>query len=244
MITQMILITLIVGLGGFIQGFVGFGLVLVIVPLLSMIIDVKIAIPVAGVFSWFISAFLALKMRQGIQWRTVLILVLGTFPGAFIGAYFLKYLPAALILIMLGLLLILTSLYSLSGHQTVIKRDIHLVTMLVGFVSGVLGSGVGASGPPVIAYTSMLPWNSHQIKATLLAFFMLQMIGAMLGFWSKGLLTSEVGFYILIAFPGFVVGAVSGVFCYQLVQRHQINFRRIIHVLLLCLGLLLVVENI
>ncbi len=243
MTAHLILIAVVVGLGGFMQGFAGFGLVLIVVPLLSTMIDVKMAIPIAGVFSWLVSVPLVLKMHRHVQWQAVGFLVIGAFPGAFIGADLLKHLSASVILMALGLILIMSSLYALSGYQQRLGHNSKWLTCSIGFVSGVLGSGVGASGPPVIAYTSMLPWHSHEIKATLVAFFMLQMIGAMLSFWTKGLLTPEVSFYVLKALPGFVIGVVGGVFIYQLLHRYNMNFRKIIHFILLLMGVMLVAKN-
>lgn len=240
---EVILIASVVGLGGFIQGFSGFGLMLTVVSLLSIMIDVKVAIPVAGVFAWLTSAPLVLKMRHAIRWQSVGILLIGAVPGAFIGAGLLKHLPASVILMSLGMMLIASSLYTLSSHHTVIRDNNTPLTLSVGLCSGVLGSGVGASGPPVIAYTSMLPWSSHEIKATLVAFFMLQMIGAMLSFWSKGLLTPEVGFYVLKALPGFIVGIAGGMSLYQLLHRTAVDFRKIIHFFLLLMGIILVVKH-
>lgn len=245
MTTEIILIAVIVGLGGFMQGFAGFGLMLIVVPLLSTLIDVKAAIPVAGVFAWLVSVPLVVKMHRHVQWHIVSLLIAGALPGAFIGAEFLKRLPPAIILTGLGLMVIASSLYALSGYQKQITRHPKPLTASVGFVAGILGSGVGASGPPVIAYTSMMPWKSHEIKATLVAFFMLQMVGAMFSFWTKGLLTPMVGSYVLKALPGFIVGVVGGIGLYQwFVNRHEMNFRRIIHVLLLLMGIMLVIKNV
>jgi uncharacterized membrane protein YfcA len=81
-------------LGTFVQGLTGFGLALVSVPLLSLLLDVKQAVPVAGMFGWLITFPLVYKMRQHVQWRTCLIMVAGSLPGSWLGANLLKLMPA------------------------------------------------------------------------------------------------------------------------------------------------------
>ena len=86
-------------LGTFVQGLTGFGLALISVPLLSLLLDVKLAVPLAGLFGWMITFPLVYKMRHHVQWRTALIMVIGSLPGSWLGASLLKFMPARYILI-------------------------------------------------------------------------------------------------------------------------------------------------
>lgn len=180
---DIILIAAIIALGGFTQGLTGFGLALVSVPLLSLTIDVKMAVPIAGIFGWLVTFPIVWKMRQHVEWKVGTILFLGSLPGSYLGADLLKRLPAEVILISMGVVLIASSLYSMRAAQPLFKKASNGLSVIVGFFSGALGASVGEPGPPAIAYTSMLPWSSHQTKSTLVYFFMLQMMGAIAGFW-------------------------------------------------------------
>ena len=53
--TTIIILSLIIALGAFSQGLTGFGLALVSVPLLSLTIDAKMAVPIAGIFGWLVT---------------------------------------------------------------------------------------------------------------------------------------------------------------------------------------------
>nr|WP_321461929.1 sulfite exporter TauE/SafE family protein [uncultured Cohaesibacter sp.] len=243
MILEIIVVSAIIALGSFTQGLTGFGLALVSVPLLSMALDVKAAVPIAGIFGWLVTFPLVWKMRHNVQWRSGLILFVGSLPGSFLGADLLKRLPAEAILITMGIVLILSSLYSLFSRSPLFKKTSTPVTLGVGFFSGALGASVGEPGPPVIAYSSMQPWNAHEIKSTLVFFFMLQMVGAIAGFWTKGLLDVYVFERVAYAFPAFVVGMSLGMVAYQLLHKYRINYHGIIHSLLLIIGTMLVVKN-
>ena len=238
-----ILIVTIIALGSFIQGLTGFGLALVSVPLLSLCIDVKLAVPIAGIFGWLITFPIVWKMRAHIQWKTALILFIGSLPGSYLGADLLKQLSSQIILVTMGIVLILASLYALFSKKVLFKSTSTPLSLFVGFCSGSLGASVGEPGPPVIAYTSMLPWTNNQTKSTLVCFFMLQMIGAIIGFWSKDLLTYDVLSYVFKAIPLFIIGLTLGMFSYQLLNKYHINYHKIIYSFLLVIGATLILKS-
>lgn len=231
-------------LGTFVQGLTGFGLALVSVPLLSLLLDVKVAVPVAGLFGWLITFPLVYKMRQHVQWRTGLIMVAGSLPGSWLGANLLKLMPARWILVAMGIVLIASSVHSLRKKMAPKGREpSKLLSALAGFFSGTLGASVGEPGPPVIAYSSMQPWTADQVKASLLFFFMLQMVGAIIGFWNKALLTHEVFFLFAWGIPSFLVGLMAGMKAWDLLKAYRINYHGIVHTFLFCIGTFLLVKN-
>lgn len=241
---EYIAVSSVIALGAFTQGLTGFGLALVSVPLLSLVIDVKMAVPVAGVFGWLVTFPAVWKMYQHVQWKTGLILFVGSLPGSFLGADLLKRLPAEVILITMGVVLLASSIYSLRSKMTLFRSTTTPVTVTTGFFSGALGASVGEPGPPVIAYTSMQPWSADQAKSTLSFFFMLTMIGALTGFWHQGLLTTQVVDHIVTALPAFVVGMSIGMACYTQLHKLNINYHQIIHGLLSVIASMLILKNI
>lgn len=231
-------------LGTFIQGLTGFGLALVSVPLLSLLLDVKVAVPVAGLFGWIITFPLVYKMRQHVQWRTSLIMAAGSLPGSWLGANLLKLMPARWVLVAMGLVLIASAIYSLRRKPLAHGgKSSDPVSALAGFCSGTLGASVGEPGPPAIAYTSMQAWSADQIKASLLFFFMLQMIGAIIGFWNKELLTPQVFSLFGWGIPSFIVGLFAGMKAWDLLKARKINYHGIVHTFLLGVGTYLFVKN-
>ena len=231
-------------LGTFVQGLTGFGLALVSVPLLSLLLDVKQAVPVAGLFGWLITFPLVYKMRHHVQWRTCLIMVAGSLPGSWLGANLLKLMPAKWILVAMGVVLIASSIHALRKKKVVAGGEpSRLLSALAGFFSGTLGASVGEPGPPVIAYSSMQPWTADQVKASLLFFFMLQMVGAIIGFWNKDLLTAEVFSLFAWGVPSFLVGLLVGMKAWDLLKAYKINYHGIVHSFLFCIGTFLLVKN-
>ncbi|SFU14770.1 hypothetical protein SAMN05444141_11062 [Pseudovibrio denitrificans] len=240
---EIIVVSAIIALGSFTQGLTGFGLALVSVPLLSLAIDVKAAVPVAGIFGWLVTFPIVWKMRTHVRWKPALLLFLGSLPGSYLGADLLKRLPAEAILITMGVVLVASSIYSFLSREALFKEVSKPITVGTGFFSGALGASVGEPGPPVIAYTSMQPWTADQAKSTLVFFFMLQMVGAITGFWFQGLLTDVVIGHVVKALPAFIIGMSLGMFGYHLLHTYKIDYHKIIHGLLLFIGLMLIVKN-
>ncbi|WP_413701883.1 sulfite exporter TauE/SafE family protein [Psychromonas sp. KJ10-10] len=238
-----IILSLIIALGAFTQGLTGFGLALVSVPLLSLTIDAKMAVPIAGIFGWLVTMPIVWKMRHHVQYRAGLILVAGSIPASFVGAKLLANLPSTYILITMGVVLIVSSIHSMRSTKPLFKKTSTPVTLTAGFCSGVLGASVGEAGPPVIAYTSMQPWTADQAKSTLAFFFMLQMIGAIISFQYEGLITDDVKHYIMWMMPSFIVGMVAGMVGYHLLQKRKINYHHIVHRLLFVIGCVLIIKN-
>ncbi len=239
-----ILISLIIALGAFTQGLTGFGIALVSVPLLSLIIDAKLAIPIAAVFGWLVTFPIVWKMRQHIQYKMGLILFVGSVPASFLGAKLLNTLPSNYILLAMGGVLILSSLYSMKSIEPVFKKISTPFTLGAGFFSGILGSSVGEPGPPVIAFMSMQPLNADQTKSTMVFFFMFQMIGAIASFWNEGLIDDVVISAVIIAIPALIIGSTIGMIAYHYLRKNNVDYHKIIHRLLLFIGCVLIYKNI
>ncbi len=231
-------------LGTFVQGLTGFGLALVSVPLLSLMLDVKVAVPLAGLFGWLVTFPLVHRMRQHVKWKTALLMVIGSLPGSWLGASLLRFMPARYILIAMGLVLVASSLHALRKRGAVLAGELSGVFPVgAGFLSGTLGASVGEPGPPAIAYTSLQPWTSDQVKGTLLCFFMLQMIGAIIGFWSKELLSAHVFSLFAWGVPSFLLGLLGGMKAWDMLKAYRFNYHGVVHGFLLCIGSFILIRQ-
>ncbi len=242
---SLIWVAAVILLGAFIQGLTGFGLALVSVPLLSLMLDVKLAVPVAGIFAWLVTIPLVIRMRAHIKWRIVFAMAIASIPGSLLGANLLKIVPGTYLLIAMGLVLVAASLHALKHKNAEKTGQTSLaVSGFAGFSSGILGASVGEPGPPAIAYLSMQSWTADQVKSTLLAFFMLQMIGALIGFWHKELLTEEAFHLFSWGVPSFIVGLLGGIKAWDWLKTSKINYQHAVHLFLLVIGAFLIVKNV
>lgn len=77
-----LLIGIVFLLAGFIQGMTGFGSALVAIPLLSLFLDIKSAVPLCMLNSLVITSFLALKMRKHLDRKKSFLSAWLPFPGS------------------------------------------------------------------------------------------------------------------------------------------------------------------
>ncbi|MBN4048974.1 sulfite exporter TauE/SafE family protein, partial [bacterium AH-315-N22] len=157
-----LLVSIIFLLAGFIQGVSGFGSALVAIPLLSLVIDIKAAVPLCILNSLVITTYLSLKMRRHLDSEKLLPLCLAAIPGIIVGSTILKQVSSTIIRVSLGIMLITYSLFSLFTKPQ--PRKLHKAwSWIAGFLSGAIGAAFSAGGPPTIIYTTMSDWNKDAI---------------------------------------------------------------------------------
>ncbi len=226
-------------IGGLVQGLTGFGVVLVALPLMGFFIDIKIAIPLILLLGLVINFTLISQLTKHIDHKKWMALFLFSLPGIPIGIYMLKYVDSRYLELLIGCVVIFTSVFSMLSKPS-LKELNKFWPCLAGFISGLLGGSIGATGPPVVIYTSLQPWDKEQIKATMVSYFILTGLGILIFYLFNNLITKQ----ILISFGYCVLPLISGVVCGIFIfNRINDNFyRKIIHILLVFLGIMLLTK--
>src|SRR5665647_189277 len=101
-------------LAGFVQGMTGFGSALVAMPLLSLCLDVKGAVPLCTLNSVVITTFLALRLRKNLEGKKIFPLCIAAIPGMIVGITFLKKVSSEHLSMGIGVLLVALSLIHIS----------------------------------------------------------------------------------------------------------------------------------
>jgi len=220
-------------LAGFTNGLSGFGVALLAIPLLAILLDVKTVVPLVALAGLTTHIIVLVQLRHHFDWNKILPLILSAIPGVAVGALFLKHLDRAIILYILGILLIVYSVYSLFLRIPV--RDLKKGWVYpFGFLAGVLGGALSAQGPPVIVYTSMQAWSKDQIKVTLQGFFILSGIIVILFHILNGITTLYVLKLYGTSIPMLFIGTYIGSLFYGRIQEE--GYRKLVLIILLVLG--------
>ena len=221
---------------GFIQGLTGFGSALIALPLLSLYLDIKVAIPLCILNSLVITTTMALQLKGHLEARKILPLCLAAIPGVTLGVTLLKNSASQPIQISLALLLMAYALYSLLSAPK--PRALHPAWALpAGFLSGLIGAIFSAGGPPTIIYTTLNNWHKDQIKATLTGLFLfnsylIAATQALSGVTGRSSLT-----LFAASAPLVLLGTLLGGRCYGRLKKE--SYLKVIFAFLLLMGMML-----
>ncbi len=224
---------------GFVQGLTGFGSALVAIPLLSLIFDIKAAVPLCILNGLIITVYLALHLRRHLDRAKILPLVAGSIPGVFVGATLLQRVDSGIIRFCIGLLLICYSLYNL----LVRPRPLGLSRVwgyAAGFLTGAIGAAFSAGGPPAIIYTTLAGWNKEEIRATLSGFFVANGIVTAIVHALTGVSTPATMRIFLVTAPFVLLGTVAG--SHVTGKINQQTYLRIIYTFLVVMGIMMVLQ--
>ncbi len=218
---------------GFTQGVSGFGAALVAMPLLTLFLDVKVAVPLCMLNGLLITLYLSLQLKSHMDWRKIRPLFFGCIPGVIIGVYLLNKINSDLLKILLGCLIIAYAVYRLMWESVEVKLR-EKWGYIAGFASGVIGAAFSAGGPPTIIYVSLTGWKKDEIKATLSLFFFSTGVLISTGHAVSGLINSLVLSYFASSCLFTIVGVYMGSLCYNHIRQE--TYIRIMLILLVLLG--------
>ncbi len=227
-------------LAGFVQGMTGFGSALVAMPLLSLCIDVKSAVPLCTLNSVVITTFLVLRLKKHLDWRKIFPLCLAAIPGIFVGITLLKKADSASLSIGLGVFLIAYSCYSLLV-KTRPKTMNPVWSYIAGFLSGAIGAAFSAGGPPTIIYASQSDWDKDEIKATLSGFFLFNSYLNAAAHAVSGMTTAPVLSSFLYSAPFVLLGTVLGSHCYG--RMGKAVYLKVIFTFLILMGMIMIATS-
>ena len=228
-----LLLILIAAFAGFTQGMTGVGVIMVALPLMALFVEMKTVIPMVGLLALSINIVLGWQLRGAIRWRLCLPMLLAAVPGIPVGVYILKTVPSAILQTVLGVVLVAYGAYAVLKAPA--PRELaSLWAWVTGFIAGGLGGSIGASGPPVIVYTSIQPWPKDAIKATMVAFFLLTTVGISSLHALTGLITREVVVLYAVSLPGLAAGGALGMVCYRHIRTDA--YKRLMLWMILALG--------
>lgn len=235
--TTFILIGFIILFASFTQGFNGFGFQLVSLSLLSVLIDLKHAIPLCALFGFVINIYLIFHLKEHIKFFELKKLITGSIIGIPIGVFFLAEAEPGLIKLILGIVLIIFVLMSLTN---IVKSSGINVRWgyVFGLFSGLLGGAFNTNGPPVLIYFYLQGWDKIKLKASITGFFLVSTIliissHAVLGLTTKAVLSDFLKFL-----PFVLAGQFMGVIMFGKIYSEL--YRKIILYFLLVIAVFMI----
>lgn len=214
-------------------GLAGFGAVLLSLPLMAIFLDIKTVIPLTVLISISTHSILLLCLWRHLNFKKMWPLLIGTLPGIIPGVWCLKFANKETVEMILGGTLIIYS-----GWQLISQTDAWTISeksgYLFGLLAGFLGGAIGASGPPVIVYTSLVRWNKNVIKTTLHGYFVLSGLLVIACQVTTGFVSPFVLKCYFVGLPSLILGTFLGSKLYATTGND--SYRKIILGVLMFLG--------
>nr|WP_256476437.1 sulfite exporter TauE/SafE family protein [Siccirubricoccus soli] len=195
--------------GGLARGFSGFGAAMIFIPLASIGLGPRVAVPLMLAIEAVAIALLTPGAWKLADRRQVGVMALGSVLGTPLGAMALAAMDpqalrwgvAGLILAMLGLL---ASGWRFRG------RPSDPVTVGVGVAGGVLGGIAMVSGPPVMAYLLGQTDNARRIRASFALYLAVASAIIAIAYVATGLLRASLLPPFLLGAPVYALGIWGG----------------------------------
>lgn len=232
-------ISLIILFGVFIQSLSGFGLGLFAMPLLTLIIDIRLAAPFMNLVALSTLLTIFLYYRKKLEVKAIVGLIGVSSLAIPLGVYFLKHIDETITLTLLGTVVLGYSIYSLLELPLPI---IHSQKWGYGFAffSGLLSGAYNTGGPPIVIYAGCRRWTPEQFKSNLNFFFFCNVIIVLSNHILQGNFSLEVVQLFIRNIPVIFIGLVAGFFLSNRVNL--LLFRKLVFILLVIAGLQLLMK--
>lgn len=213
---------------------IGFGGALIAMPLLTLILPIQETSPLVALLTNTNALFILSKSWRDVRVKSAWRLILASAVGIPIGVVLLSQAYQGLVTGILGVIIILFSLYSLFQPDLKFKVNENSA-FLFGFFAGILGGAYNANGPLVVIYATMRKWPSEKFRATLQGYFLPIGLVIILGYFLSGLYTRVVfSYYLFAALPATFLGYLTGNLIHHRIPQDL--FKKAVYLLLLAVG--------
>ena len=230
---DVVVVVLVLFSAAFTQSLSGFGAALVSMALLPALVGIKTASPLVAVFTLTLEVILLVRYREGLNFRAIWPVILGSVPGVPLGLLILNRVDEQIVLVGLGALITGYALYGLL-EMRLPTLESPVWAYAFGFVAGMLGGAYNTSGPPVVIYANCRGWDLASFKSNLQSFFLVSSLLVVGAHALNHNLTPDVWRYYGLSLPAMGLGALAGTSLDRWLPPK--TFQQIVLVLLIFMG--------
>lgn len=215
------------------QSLTGFGFALVVMPLVTLVIDLKTAAPLialAGLTAYTVNL---IRFHRAVDWNELARLGVASALGIAVGIWALVRVDELTINRAMGAILIAYAGYALL-HPVTARRPAQWWAYPAGFLAGCLGGAYNTPGPPVVVYGSLRQWPKDEYRAVLQTLFFINGVLVVSSHLLAGHVTLQVWTLYAWAAPALLLGLWTGAHLDRTVDQER--FRTLVTAMILVLG--------
>ena len=228
-------------IGAFVKGYTGFGASMLWATSLSLVLPPLQIVPMVLMFEVATSIHLLPQVWKEVEWRSLWLLLLGTWLATPVGIYALASIPANPIRIGLSVVVFITAILIWRGFTL---NDVpgRSATLGVGLTAGLLNGSMAIVGPPVILFYFSSPVGIAVGRASIVTYFLgTDSVGTAM-FAAQGLISAEVLWRTAIFLPVLLIGVSLG--ARQFLGTTPEAFRKVALILLIALSVALFARSV
>ncbi|MBQ0156544.1 MAG: sulfite exporter TauE/SafE family protein [Bacteroidales bacterium] len=231
---------------GFVQRTAGFGFGIFLIPLLLLLGvmegDYKSIVSLSSMMAATLSLVTVFNLRKSLNWRYIWPLLIVFMPTSALFSYVMFGTDASWLKIILGVALILLSIYFTFFKKDGIKINPNWFnTIGLGSLSGLMGGLFSMQGPPVVYYYLSTQKTKDQYMAQTQCFFLLGNLWMTMLRAGEGIITTEVGKSYLIAITGCLSGMWIGARVYNKMNKDLLL--KVIYIFLAYSGVSMIISH-
>ena len=227
-----------VGIGaGFVQRVSGFGLGIFSMIFFPHFLPVQAGPVICSIHSCTISSFNAVRYRKYVHYRTALPMMVAALLTVPLTVRFAKDVSADIFRVLLGIVLILFSLYFLLLKSKIRIKPTVRNGFLVGILGGVLNGLFSTGGPPVVLYLNTAMPDKTMYFATIQFYFAFTNLLATIMRIVNGMVTPEILFYTAVGVVSCLIGNRIGRIVFDKLDADKL--KQIIYIGMIISGILM-----
>jgi uncharacterized membrane protein YfcA len=191
-------------------GLTGFGSSIMAMPLLTLVVPLRTAVPMILFFDLVAGTLLGMRNRSHVHVGELRRLLPGTIAGMMAGLALLMFAPERPLLLLLGVFVLLYSAWNLFFKRGFTELDPRLAVPF-GAVGGMLTAMFGTGGPLYTIYLAGRLRDAAQLRATVSTLIVLTAFGRLILFSLAGLYANHAIFALAaVLMPCAIVGYLAG----------------------------------
>ena len=209
----------------FIQRTTGFGFGIFIMTMLPYFTATYgEATTLSGLWAMATSLFVAVKMRHYISWNRLWPILCTFMVISTLAIFVLKRMDNELLNCILGVVLILCSLYFAFLSHRIRLKPTRKVQLSAGVLSGLMGGFFAMQGPPAVLYFISSEPDKEHYMAMAQTYFLLGNLAMTFSRAYNGFLTPAVGIDFLYGLCGVVIGSSLGAFVFRRIPNRLFRY--------------------
>lgn len=205
-----ILISVISLAASFVQSVTGFGYGIVAMIFLPQLLLYTEANVLSSILSSLTSAVSLWLLRRHVNWKNLIFPLLGSSVSNYFAISFIKTQENDLLMLLLGIALVLLSLYFFLFSGKIKIRSAWYTGLIAGVISGVMGGIFSISGPPVVIYYLQSEKDTDTYVSTISAYFVFSGVLSIGMKAAAGFVTENVLIGLVVGLMGMLIGAALG----------------------------------